>query len=353
MSAPVLLVHGDKKTQRLLGRVVTTGHGPVRVAETVAEGRAALVGAAAVVVSAELARGDGFSALVAQASAARQPVMLCGEAGATEILTLVRDHGIDHVLSCDPVGFADELPLTLRGLACVAGDGMDTARVRSLGRIAGEAADAARARSLGRVGLDAIGLERYLSHGAPLSSIEPSSTHGRVAALSEVRDSLATMGLSARHERQAALIADELLSNAIYDAPAAAAGRAQHELPRDQDRPLSGRERPRIRWGADGRYLGVEVTDHYGAIDADTIRNHVAKLIDRSTSPRQGQGGAGLGLAMTFLAASQLVFHLDAGRVTQAIGLIDLRVRPDGIRALVPSLHIYSEPRAEERHVHS
>jgi hypothetical protein len=76
-------------------------------------------------------------------------------------------------------------------------------------------------------------------------------------------------------------------------------------------------------------------------------------MIDRSTSPRQGQGGAGLGLAMTFLAASQLVFHLDAGRVTQAIGLIDLRVRPDGIRALVPSLHIYSEPRAEERHVQS
>lgn len=322
MSAPVLLVHGDKKTQRLLGRVVTTGHGPVRIAETVAEGRAALDGVAAVVVSAELARGDGFSALVAQARAARQPVVLCGEAGATEILTLVRDHAIDHVLSCDPVGFADELPLTLRGL----------------GR---------------RVALDVIGLERYLSHGAPLATIEPASTHGRVAALSTVRDSLATMGLSARHERQAALIADELLSNAIYDAPAAAAGLAQHEQPRDQDRPLSGRERPRIRWGADGRYLGVEVTDHYGAIDADTIRNHVAKLIDRSTSPRQGQGGAGLGLAMTFLAASQLLFHLDAGRVTQAIGLIDLRVRPDGVRALVPSLHIYSEPRAEERHVQS
>lgn len=323
MSAPVLVVHGDKKTQRLLGRVVTSGHGPVRIAETVAEGCAALDGAEAVVVGADLARSDGFGALVTRANAARQPLLLCGETGATEILTLVRDHAIDHVLSCDPVGFADELPLTLRGLC-------------------------------GRAPLTAIGVERYLSHGAPLATVAPSTTLARVPALAQVRESLAAMGLSARHERQAALIADELLSNAIFDAPAAAAGLSSQDLaPRDQDRPLLPRERPRLRWGADGRYLGIEVTDQFGAIDADTIRHHVAKLIDRTTAPRQGHGGAGLGLAMTFLAASQLVFHLAAGRVTQAIGLIDLRVRPDGVRALVPSLHIYSEPRAEERHVQS
>jgi hypothetical protein len=315
MMSPVLVVHGDKKTQRLLGRVITSGVGPVHIVENLDAATAALPGAPAAVVSAELAGCAGFAGFAGAARHARVPVLLCGEAGPTEVLTLVRDHEIDHIVTCDPVGFADELPLTLRGLAR-------------------------------RTPLDDLGLERYLSHGAPLSTIEPASTHGRLSALAQVRDSLAAMGLSARHERQAALIADELLANAIYDAPAAAAGHAErHELPRDKDRPLPEGERPRLRWGGDGRYLGIEVTDRFGAIDAATIRSHVAKLVDRSTAPRQGQGGAGLGLAMTFLASSQLVFHLDAGRVTQAIGLLDLRARPDGVRALVPSLHVYSEPR--------
>jgi len=89
--------------------------------------------------------------------------------------------------------------------------------------------------------------------------------------------------------------------------------------------------------------LAIEVTDHFGSLDAATIRTHLAKLADRSTRPRQGNGGAGLGLAMAFLASTQLVFHLCPGRCTQAIGLIDLRSRPDGVRTLVPSLHIFTE----------
>ena len=48
---------------------------------------------------------------------------------------------------------------------------------------------------------------------------------------------------------------------------------------------------------------------------------------------------------MAFLASTQLVFHLCPGRATQAIGLIDLRSRPDGVRTLVPSLHIFTEER--------
>lgn len=315
MTSSVLVVHGDKKTQRLLGRVITSGVGPAEIAETLDAAGDALAGASAVVIGAELAAGSGFAYLAALARTAGVPVILCGEASPAEVLTLVRDHAIDHVISSDPVGFADELPLTLRALTRTAP-------------------------------LDGVGVARYLSHGAHLDQAEPASTHGRLAVLARVRDQLAAMGLSARHERQAALIADELLANAIYDAPAAAAGRtADQEPPRDQDRPLGARERPRLRWGGDGRYLGIEVTDHFGAIDATTIRSHIAKLCDRSTAPRQGNGGAGLGLAMTFLAASQLVFHLDAGRCTQAIGLIDLRARPDGVRAPVPSLHVFTEPR--------
>lgn len=319
MPAPVLVVHGDKKAQRQLARVISTGVGPVQVYDRLTGARAPIAGAAAVVVGLSVAAGDGFGAFAAAARAAAVPVLLCGEAGPAEVLTLVRDHALDHVLAADPVVFADELPLTLRGLAPDAD-------------------------------LATHGAARYLSHGAVLAERMTTSTHGRLATLATVRDGLSTMGLSARHERQAVLLADELLANAIFDAPVGADGRLPpRDGPRDPDRALSPHAQPRLRWGSDGRMLAIEVTDRFGTLAAETIRAHVAKLIDRSTTPRAGDGGAGLGLAMCFLAASQLVFHLDAGRLTQAIGLIELRPRPDGPRAMVPSLHVFSRSHAGGR----
>lgn len=310
----VIVVHRDRKSQRTLSRVIASGVGPVTVVETPAAARALVDGATAAVVSAEAAAGPGFGELAAAVRTSGGHLLLCGEGGPTAVLTLVRDHELDHVVSSDPVDLADELPLTLRALAAPAG-------------------------------LCELGAARYLSHGARLEELVPTRTHERVALLGRLREGLAAMELSARQERQAALVADELLANAIYDAPCAR-DEARRESARAADREIIPAERPRLRWGSDGRHVAIEVTDPFGAVSPATIRAHVARLIDRSTSPRQGNGGAGLGLAMTFLATSQLVFHLAPGRATQAIGLIDLRARPDGGRALVPSLHLHTEPGA-------
>ncbi len=291
------------------------------VADSIAIARAQLAGATlagptVAVVSAALASGPGFSQLVTDVRAGGGEIILSGDGGPTEILTLVRDHAIDHIVTCDPIGFADELPLTIRGLAATAA-------------------------------LDGIGVERYLTHGAPLTTVVLDRTQARGPLLIDLRDRLTAMDLSARHQRQAALIADELLTNAIYDAPDGP-DLSSHDHARVADRPLLGRERPRLRWGGDGRLLAIEVTDRFGSLDARTVRTYIAKLLDRSTVPRQGHGGAGLGLAMTFLATSQLVFHLDRGRVTQAIGIIDLRPRPDGGHPRVPSLHVFTATSATQ-----
>ncbi len=308
---PVLVVHGDRKTQRALGRVITSGYGPAMLLDTIEAACAELApGTVAVVGLAEAMAGD-LGALVRDARAGGGDVILCGEQGPVEVLKLVRDHALTHVVTTDAVAAADELPLVLR--------------IRASGGP-----------------LDGVGVERYLAHGAPLHQHVPISTHGRLGILAAVRDDLASLGISARHERHAALIADELLANAIHDAPSRA-GTVHRGSVRDPDRPLSARERPRLRWGADGRTLAIEVTDQFGNLDGETIRAHLAKLVDRSTKPREGNGGAGLGLAMAYTAASQLVFHLCPGRMTQAIGLIDLRSRPDGVRSAVPSLHVFIE----------
>lgn len=307
----VLVVHGDRKTQRMLGRVITSGFGPAVLCDDLEAATAAVHGRTYAVVTAALAAHPALPGLVAALRAGGGDLLLCGEIGPPEVVAIIRDLAIAHVVTTDPIASADELPLTLRTLARP-------------------------------TGLDVHGVERYLGHGVRLTELSPESTHARVTVLAAIRDGLAAMGIAARHERHAALIADELLANAIHDAPHGP-DPALRDSVRDTDRPLSGRDRPRLRWGADGRMLAIEVTDQFGSLDASTIRAHLAKLADRSTRPREGNGGAGLGLAMAYLAATQLVFHLCPGRMTQAIGLIDLRARPDGVRTLVPSLHIFTD----------
>lgn len=307
----VLVLHGDRKTQRMLARVIASGFGPASLCDDIESATAAVSGRTYAVVAATLASHPALPGLVAALRASGGDILLCGEIGPPEVVAFVRDHELDHVITTDPVASADELPLTLRTLA-------------------------------EPTGLDARGVERYLGHGVHLHELSPESTHARISVLNNIRDGLVAMGVAARHERHAALIADELLANAIHDAPHGL-DPANRDSVRDADRPLTGRDRPRLRWGADGRMLAVEVTDQFGSLDASTIRAHLAKLADRSTRPRQGNGGAGLGLAMAFLASTQLVFHLCPGRCTQAIGLIDLRSRPDGVRTLVPSLHIFTD----------
>jgi hypothetical protein len=307
----VLVVHGDRKTQRMLGRVIGSGFGPVTLCDDLESAAAAVTGRTYAVVTAALAAHPALPGLVDALRASGGDLLLCGETPPPEAVAIMRDRALDHVVTTDPVASADELPLTLRTLARP-------------------------------IDLDRLGVERYLGHGVQLHELAPESTHARVGVLNTIRDGLVAMGVAARHERHAALIADELLANAIHDAPHGT-DPANRDSVRDADRPLSGRARPRLRWGADGRMLAIEVTDRYGSLDAGTIRTHIAKLADRSTKPREGNGGAGLGLAMAFLASTQLVFHLCPGHCTQAIGLIDLRSRPDGVRTLVPSLHIFTE----------
>ncbi len=50
------------------------------------------------------------------------------------------------------------------------------------------------------------------------------------------------------------LVADELISNAVHDAPVDAAGvHYRRDLPRDVELELDARHQVRLRWGCDAR----------------------------------------------------------------------------------------------------
>ncbi len=311
LDGAILFVHPDRKTQRQVGRILASSLRPVIAVDSLDDASAHLDQPTALaIVSARLAESPRYAAFRQATELAGAVSVVLGEGPPIAILPIVASHRLCHVASADPMSLADELPTTVQKL------------LRG----------------------DVFGLEKYLTWAAEVCSTEVVSTSDRRRALLDLQEALDPLGLSPRHERQATLIADELLSNAIHNAPVDAAGdHYLREAARDTHRPLTAREQPRLRWGCDGRYLAVEVTDQWGTVDPQILRQHIGKLTERDGGPRQGSGGAGLGLAMAYQAASALIYNLAPARSAQGLALIDLRVRPDGPRAMTPSFHVFYE----------
>jgi hypothetical protein len=171
---------------------------------------------------------------------------------------------------------------------------------------------------------DLFGAEKYLLWGTELHATTLDRSRQRAEVVAELERELRGRGQSARVAQMVRLVADELISNAIHNAPVDDAGaHYRRDLARDADFELDARHRIQIRWGCDSRYVAVEVNDSFGSLDRDIA---LAALVTQDV--RDGAGGAGLGIAMAYRSCDHLVFNLAPGRRTEVIALVDVRYPP-------------------------
>lgn len=91
--------------------------------------------------------------------------------------------------------------------------------------------------------------------------------------------------------RKGALLADEMLENALYGAPRRNDGSKLYR--KGEERPIAPRERIVFRFGFDGEILAMEVTDGWGSLSPDLVLNHLARNQD-GQEPSDDAGGRGL-----------------------------------------------------------
>jgi hypothetical protein len=133
---------------------------------------------------------------------------------------------------------------------------------------------------------------------------------------------------------------DEILMNAIFDAPADEFGRAIYTATeRNQSRELSLRERSVMKIGFDGFYVGVTVVDQWGSLDRSRLLNHVSiNYKDSDYTVKQGQAGAGLGLATIFHGGATLIYECTLKKQTK----VTLLYRAyDNYRAFKNQFHFF------------
>ena len=183
------------------------------------------------------------------------------------------------------------------------------------------------------VSRDLFGLDKYLAPGTRVRERTVACDADRRAAVGEVSAWAQAVGARQPVVHRLANVVDELLMNALVDAPATATVPA-----------AAAARCAQLRFGCDDRVLGVGVIDGYGALSQRDLIANVRRARSERGRPQGGDGGAGLGLYFVLANVAALVVNVELGRRTEVVCLFDV-VRPTRRPAVprgVRSLHVFT-----------
>jgi CRP-like cAMP-binding protein len=190
---------------------------------------------------------------------------------------------------------------------------------------------------------DLFGLEKYLSWGVELHAKTIFASDQRAQLIQDVDQYFERLGIRRANRDRIRLVTEEMLMNAIYDAPAGADGKALYNhLPRSVDVKLKAEEQGQLRFATDGMFVAVSVQDPFGSLNSHTIlryleHNYAGTAND--LNEKEKKGGAGLGLHQIVENADLVVFNIDPGKKTEVIALFNVEVK-EAINKN-PSFHLF------------
>jgi hypothetical protein len=178
---------------------------------------------------------------------------------------------------------------------------------------------------------DVFGLEKYVAAGTKIGERVVTTDLQKRAAMNEVAAWAEAIGARRPIVHRLASVVDELMMNALHDAPR-------------ESRPVLDPDAPRravLRWGCDDRILAVSVSDAYGSIRQRDVIDHVRRARDERGRPNPAtldEPGAGLGLYFVLANVASLIVNVNPGRKTEVVCLFDLA---RGSQRSVRSLHVF------------
>ena len=184
---------------------------------------------------------------------------------------------------------------------------------------------------------DLFGLEKYVAPSTKIGERMVSTDSERRVVLGEVCAWAEAIGARTPVVHRLASVVDELLMNALHDAPReskpshAVEGTAVEELDK----------RAVLRWACDAHTIAISVGDAFGALRQRDVIDHVRRAKEERGRPELDPHGAGLGLYLVLANVASLVVNVDPGRRTEVVCLFD--------RTAVDKRAI--EPRAKSFHV--
>jgi hypothetical protein len=192
---------------------------------------------------------------------------------------------------------------------------------------------------------DIFNLEKYLTWGAHTYEHVVADSEQRGPILDDFEGYLNRIGCNKRLITLARGVADEFITNAVYNAPVDRAGKPKYASRSRTERVfLQSNEQALFRYACDGRTLALSIRDSFGRLERNTIRSYLQKGFRKgSDQVDKKDGGAGLGLYYIFESLNQLVINLAPNRCTELIGLMDISGTYRDFAQHPKSLNIFTE----------
>lgn len=169
-----------------------------------------------------------------------------------------------------------------------------------------------------------FGIEKYLTWGVDVQSRPVKASTEREELRGEMCAYFKKMGVRSTIIERVNTVTEELLMNAIYDAPTDVHGKALfNHLPRRQPVLLDSHQQSVLRYASDGVFLAVSVTDPFGALPKELIINYLDSNYrgEQDINEHQGKGGAGRGLHQIVENSDLTVFNVKKSLKTEVICL--------------------------------
>ncbi len=190
---------------------------------------------------------------------------------------------------------------------------------------------------------DMFGINKYLRWGVEPLSIKVCESNQKQRYVAEVVDYAETLGCNSRTVELVSGIVDELVTNAIFNAPVDKSGHSKYRaLKRSEHLVLADEEAATLQFACDGDFIAVSSRDPFGSLDQNTVIEYLNRcLVKGPKQMSEESGGAGLGLYRVFNSVSKFVINLEPGKRTEVISLIDLRLSMKQFRLAAKSFHCF------------
>jgi CheY-like chemotaxis protein len=170
---------------------------------------------------------------------------------------------------------------------------------------------------------DLFGLHKYLrGEGAQLQQRLLTGACDRDRELRELSHFLRTQKAPRPLIPTIVNAADEMLTNAMYNAPVSSSGSPRYaSVCRRTKIELSAAEHVELKYGVHKGVFGISVSDNFGRLRLGHLSKSIHRCLSDDDPIEQKAGGAGLGLFLIARTAQQFIINVDPGERSEVIGL--------------------------------
>ena len=195
------------------------------------------------------------------------------------------------------------------------------------------------------MGNDIFGIEKYLQSETMVMRKKVTQSDQRRELNKGIMDYAASLKLTNATCKLLYGISEELLMNAIYDAPTGKDGRSIYgDIKRTKMVSLPEDNCCYLSYGCDGKTFALGVRDPFGSLERDKFFSYIRKVVRRHEGNKiidTKKGGAGLGLFKILYSSHALISNSHPGHITEVISLTNIHSQIRDFSRMTRSLHFF------------